>query len=188
LEEAGISSLRFDQFGSGNSEGDFMDSSFNDWIDTTTAIAKSYLDNGYEVALFGQSMGGATVISVGSRFPEISAVVAWAPDPNVEDFKRPESEYVEEGGQRVRVAYWQEAHDAKIANKLANLKVPALIIQCTDDEYVDEVNRKAILNNAQFNHKVINFENYKHSNWTYDQADNIISKSVDFIIESFDAY
>lgn len=185
LEEANISSIRFDQFGSGNSDGDFFNSSFNDWLVTTKAIAKDYLNKGYRVALFGQSMGGATVISVGSELPEITAVVAWVPDPNVEDFNYPESGYIEEGGQRVQAAYWQEARDAKVADKLLGLKAPAFIVQCTDDEYVDDTNRKAILNNAQFNHKVVSFENYKHSNWTYNQAEDIIAKSTDFVIESF---
>lgn len=184
LEEASVSSVRFDQFGSGNSEGDFFNSSFNDWLATTKAIAKDYLDKGYRVALFGQSMGGATAISVGSELSGLTAVVAWVPDPNVGDFKYPESGYIEEGGQRVQAAYWQQAHDAKVADKLSNLKAPAFIVQCTDDEYIDDVNRKAILDSAQSHHKVVNFENYKHSRWTYDQAEEIIIKSTDFIIES----
>ena len=185
LEAAGISSIRFDQSGSGNSDGDFADSSFYDWLATTKAIAKNYLDKGYRVALFGQSMGGATVISVASELPEITAVVAWVPDPNIEDFKYPESGYVEEGGQRVQAAYWQEAHDAKIADKLVSLKASAFIVQCSDDEYVDNANQKVILANAQAHHKIVTFENYKHSSWTYDQAEAIIAKSTDFIIESF---
>jgi alpha-beta hydrolase superfamily lysophospholipase len=57
LAEQGISSLRFDQYGSGNSEGDFKDSSFDDWVVTTKTIAQSYIEQGYQVALFGQSMG-----------------------------------------------------------------------------------------------------------------------------------
>lgn len=185
LEVAGISSIRFDQFGSGNSDGDFFDSSFDDWLTTTKAIAKSYLNEGYRVVLFGQSMGGATVISVGSELPEITAVVAWVPDPNIEDFKNPEAGYVEEGGQRVQANYWQQAHDAKVTDKLINLKAPAFIVQCTDDEYVDNANRKAISDNAQPQHRIANYEGYRHSSWTYAQAEEIIAKSTDFIIESF---
>lgn len=185
LEESGISSIRFDQFGSGNSDGDFVNSSFDDWIATTKAIAEDYLNKGYRVALFGQSMGGATVITVGSELPEITAVVAWVPDPNVEDFKYPESGYIEEGGERVQAKYWQEAHDSKIVDKLASLKAPTLIVQCTDDEYVDSVNRKAIMDNAQPHHKIVNFENYTHSSWTYEQAEDVIARSIDFIVKSF---
>ena len=70
LAKQGISSLRFDQYGSGNSEGDFFDSSFFDWIETTKTIAENYLEQGYKVARFDQSMGGAAVIAVGSELPK----------------------------------------------------------------------------------------------------------------------
>jgi len=185
LAEQEISSLRFDQYGSGNSEGDFFNSSFNNWLATTKVIAQNYLEQGYKVALFGQSMGGATVIAVGSELPGLASLVAWVPDPNVEPFERPKKGFIEEGGQRVQALYWQEAHDAKVADKLAKLKAPSFIIQCTADEYVDEANRKVISDNAQSNHKVVNYEGYSHSSWSYDQAEEIINKSVGFIVSSF---
>lgn len=53
LAEQGISSLRFDQYGSGNSAGDFFESRFDDWVETTRSIAKEYIDQGYQVSLFG---------------------------------------------------------------------------------------------------------------------------------------
>lgn len=185
LAKAGISSLRFDQFGSGNSEGDFFISSFNDWLATTKEIAKSYLEQGFQVALFGQSMGGVTVLGVGAELPELNAIVAWVPDPNVEDFNQPQNGYIEEGGQRVQASYWKEAHEAKIASQLPRVKAPTYIVQCTNDEYIDKQNRDAISNNAQTHHKIENFEGYSHSSWTYDQAEEIINKSVDFVAKSF---
>lgn len=183
LAEKGISSLRFDQYGSGNSEGDFFDSSFIDWIKTTNAIAENYLSQSYKVALFGQSMGGAAVIAVGSELPKLSAIIAWSPDPNVEDFVAPENGIIEESGQIVQARFWQEAHYAKVADKLRLVKTPMYIVQCTADEYVDEQNRNAIAKNAQPNHKVENFEGYAHSKWTYEQAKGIIDKSVKFLAD-----
>jgi len=53
LNDNGISTLRFDQPNSGNSEGDYFESSFNEWVDTTTYFAKKYLDLGYKVLLLG---------------------------------------------------------------------------------------------------------------------------------------
>lgn len=185
LAKRGISSLRFDQYGCGNSEGDFFDSSFVDWIKTTRAIAENYLNQGYKVALFGQSMGGAAVIVVGSELPNLSAIVAWSPDPNVEKFVAPENGILEESGQIVQARFWQEAHDAIVADKFSSVKAPMYIVQCTADEYVDEQNRNAIAKNAQPNHKVENFEGYAHSKWTYEQAQGIISKSIEFLVEHF---
>lgn len=178
-----ISSLRFDQYGSGNSEGDFFDSSFLDWMKTTKMIAENYLNQGYKVALFGQSMGGAAVIAVGSELPNLSAIVAWSPDPNIEKFVASENGIIEEGGQIVQARFWQEAHDAKVADKLRLIKTPMYIVQCTADEYVDEQNRNTIAKNAQPNHKVENFEGYVHSKWTYEQAKEIMDKSVKFLVE-----
>ncbi len=43
LAENNISSLRFDQYGSGNSEGDFLDSSFDDWVLNTKSICGRYI-------------------------------------------------------------------------------------------------------------------------------------------------
>lgn len=185
LAKQGISSLRFDQYGSGNSEGDFFDSSFLDWIETTKAVAGNYLKQGYKVALFGQSMGGAAVMAVGFELQNFSAIVAWSPDPNVEKFISPQNGIIEETGQIVQARFWQEAHDVKVADKLSSIKIPMYIVQCTADEYVDEQNRNAITKNAQPNHKVENFEGYSHSKWTFEQSKEIIDKSVSFLVECF---
>jgi len=185
LAKQGISSLRFDQYGSGNSEGDFFNSSFVDWIKTTKEITENYLNQGYKVALLGQSMGGAAVIVVGSELPNLSAIVAWSPDPNVEKFIAPENGIIEENGQIVQARFWQEAHDVKVADKLSLVKAPMYIVQCTADEYVDEENRNAITKNAQSNHKVENFEGYSHNKWTFEQGEGIIDKSVNFLVQQF---
>lgn len=123
----------------------------------------------------------ATVIGVGAELPDISAVVAWVPDPNIGDLHRPESGYMEECGQRVRAACWQEAHDATIAHKLRAVTAPTYIVQGTKDEYVDQSNRDAITHNAQPHHQVENLEGLSHSSWTNDQAESIIQQSIEFI-------
>lgn len=183
LADRGISSLRFDQYGSGNSEGDFFNSSFFDWVKTIQEIAGKYLTEGYRVALFGQSMGGAAVIAAGSELQHVSAIVAWSPDPNVGDFVAPEHGVLEESGQIVQARFWQEAHDARIADKLSSVTAPMYIVQCTADEYVDEQNRNAITTHARANHRVEHFEGYPHSKWTFEQSNEIIHRSVDFLVQ-----
>ena len=185
LAENNISSLRFDQYCSGNSEGDFLDSSFADWVMTTKKIAQDYLDQGYKVSLFGQSMGGAAVIAASAAIPELTATVAWAPDPNTDEFNPGADGFVEEGGQLVQNSFWQEAYDAKSADSLRTIKTPMYIVQCTADEFVDGVNRKAISENAQPNHQIDIFDGLRHSQWTFAQSEGIISKSVDFLIDEF---
>ncbi len=184
LANNGISSLRFDQFGSGNSEGDFMDSSFNDWIKTAETLVKDYLGKGYLVALWGQSMGGSTALKVAADNPKISAVVSWVPDASVDTFMPSTEGWEEEEGQRVQSLFWLEAHSIDFADCLSKIKFPAYIVQCTNDEYVDEANRESISSNAQHNHVVNVFRNYCHSKWTYEQAEEIINKSVDFLVKN----
>lgn len=184
LADVGISSLRFDQFGSGNSEGDFLHSSFNDWIETTSSIVNDYLQKGYRVCLFGQSMGGATVLKVASLIPAISSVVAWAPDPSVDSFKAPSSGVLEEGGQRVQATFWQEAHDAHIAGTLKDIKARTYIIQCANDEYVSPENHRAIVANASRQQRLEMLEGHTHSSWTYQQTTRIIDKSVAFLVDT----
>ncbi len=185
LAKHGISSLRFDQYGSGNSEGDFFDSSFVDWVATAKNITQRYMSMGYEVALFGQSMGGSTVLALGSEMPDLTAIVAWVPDASADDFHLPESGVIEESGQIVQATYWQEAHDMNIGDRLVDIQAPTYIVQCTADEYVDEKNRNKIIKNAQPHHVIANMEGYTHSSWTYEQSKDIISKSVDFLINHF---
>jgi uncharacterized protein len=184
LAEKGISSLRFDQYRSGNSEGDFKDSSFNDWVATTKTIVEDYLERGYRVALFGQSMGGATVIATAAEVPDVKVLVAWSPDPNIDEVVASESGYSDEGGQLIQDLYWIEAHESNIADKLANVKAPGYIVQCTSDEFVDKANRDAISSNAQSQHVVDIREGYVHSAWTYEQFKDIIEKCVDFIVQN----
>ena len=130
-------------------------------------------------------MGGATVIDVASRVDGLIGVVAWVPDPNVEVFVWPESGVIEETGQIVKATYWQEAHDEKIADKLTKVQVPVYIVQCSEDEYVSEENRQAIIKNLKLNHKEITFNGYKYSDWTYAQADAVIRQTVEYLIARF---
>jgi len=184
LAEHGISSLRFDQYGCGNSEGDFMDSSFNDWVETTKVIAKDYAAKGYKIFLFGQSMGGSTVIAAGSALPELMGIVSWVPDASADDFEPFPGGFMEESGQRVQSRFWEEAHNADIADKLTKVKAPAYIVQCSEDEFVSKENHEAIKANAQPQHTVEMFEGRRHSSWSYDDATTIIGKSVDFIVKT----
>lgn len=181
----GISSLRFDQYGSGNSEGDFIESRFNDWVSATIEIANEYLARGFEVALFGQSMGGSTVIAAAANLPQIKAAVAWVPAANVHAFVWPKTGTIEEEGQVVSAKFWQQAHRARISDKLKQVKVPMYIVQCSNDEFISSDNRQAIVDSAQQDHVVEMYEGYTHSSWTYKDATQIIQRSVSFLVDTF---
>lgn len=183
LAASGISSLRFDQYGSGDSDGDFLESRFGDWIDTIVALARQQLDAGQRIALFGQSMGASAAICAAARFPA-KAVVAWVPDANVEEYTADPRGYMEEGGQRVGNSFWQEAYAADVRGQLPKVPAPCYLVFGTADEYVSAENREALVGAAKSADRVDVFEGYSHSGWTADQADDIIARSVNFLTET----
>jgi hypothetical protein len=185
LAAHGVCSLRFDQPGSGDSEGSFEDSSFDEWLATTAAIVREHQAAGYRVALFGQSMGGAAVLAVAAEVTGLVAEVAWVPDPNVDPFEPSPTGFCEEGGQIVQDRFWREAHEARIAERLPNVAAPAYLVFGTADEFVSEENRLALTERARPHHRIDVFEGYAHSAWTHVQATEIIDRSCRFLVEAF---
>lgn len=180
LAASGISSLRFDQYGSGDSAGDFLESRFDDWVATITALARQQLERGRRVALFGQSMGASAAICAAADLP-VDAVVAWVPDANTDAFVPDPRGFVEESGQRVGNQFWLDAHAAGVAQKLAQITVPCYLVFGTADEYVSTENREALVRAAKPADRVDVFDGYSHSGWTFEQADDIIDRSVEFL-------
>ena len=187
LAEQQISSLRFDQYGCGDSEGDFKDVSFDDWVATTRAIAAWYLGAGNRVALFGQSMGACTALCVAADLPDLTAVVAWVPGAGVEPIVPSPGGFSEEGGQIVPDRYWREAHEARIAERFGRVAAPAYLVFGTADHYVNETNRRALIDRAQPHHQIDVFEGYAHSAWSYEQATKILDRSCRFLVDAFEA-
>ncbi|WP_166789599.1 alpha/beta hydrolase family protein [Cryobacterium fucosi] len=180
LASHGISSLRFDQYGSGDSEGDFIDSRFDDWVSVIRTLTRKYLGEGKRVALFGQSMGGSAVICAAAGL-DVSAVVSWVPDASTDQFAPDPRGFVEEGGQRVDNAFWTEAHRADIVGKLKEVTAPCYLVFGTSDKYVSVENREALINACQPTDQIDVFDGYPHSSWSFEQADDIIRRSAAFL-------
>lgn len=111
LNKNGYSVLRFDQPNSGNSEGDFIDSSFLEWVQTTVFLADKYINKGYQVSLLGQSMGATTsVVATGDPKlkGKIHCLLLWVPDAKSDIDVDPNKIY-EEGGQKYKGSFWTRA-------------------------------------------------------------------------------
>lgn len=185
LADHGVSSLRFDQFGSGNSEGEHEESSFTDWCVTIKALVDAELDRGRRVALFGQSMGASASIVVSASQPRLTGLLAWVPDPNIDSVGFTANKILEEAGQLVRGRYWIEAREANVAERLGQVRCPAFIVQCEADALVDEANRQAIEKAAPPNHVIDTYAGLPHSAWTYQQSTAILQRSVGFLLSVF---
>jgi uncharacterized protein len=185
LQSVGIGSLRFDQYGSGDSEGEFLDSSFDDWVATMKELADLRLAAGYQVALLGQSMGGSAVLVAAADLgKQISSVVAWVPDPSI----NPPSEagsFHKEGGERVDWRFWREAHDANIVDRFRAIPGPALVFFAENDDYVSIESRDALSAVPRPHQRIVLLRGHSHSGWTFAQADRVIAESVDFLVANF---
>lgn len=187
LADAGIASLRFDQYGSGDSEGDFVDSSFADWVRTIRVLVDDEQARGSRVALFGQSMGASAALCAAAKEPNLTAVVAWVPDASVEEFVPSTTGVIEEAGELVSNRYWQEAHDADIPSRYTEVRAPCYLVFATADAYVSTQNREALTRRAQPDDRVDVFEGYPHSDWSAAAGEAIIQRSVAFIRDHFGA-
>ena len=185
LADHGICSLRFDQYGSGDSAGDFMDSSFDDWVASIIGLGNRYIGLGYRVGLVGQSMGGAAVIAAAAALGNhLSSAVLWAPDPSVDQYEGTD-DWSEEGGERVQGRYWREAHEAGLIDHYRALTCPTLVFVPTDDVYVSDENQLALIESAGQRHRVVTLPGWVHSGWSYDQATRIIEETAAFLEAGF---
>lgn len=182
LAALGISSLRFDQYGSGDSEGAFVDSSFADWVRTIGVLAQEEADRGRRVALFGQSMGASAALCAAPDLP-LSAVVAWVPDASVDAFVPDPGGVVEEGGQLVGNAFWEEAHAADVPGRFAAVSAPCHLVFGTDDAYVSAENREALTRLAKPSDVVDVLDGYPHSAWTVERAERVVDRSTAFLLQ-----
>jgi len=190
LNQNGISALRFDQPNSGNSEGDYLKSSFNEWVDTTTHLAKKYLEMGYKVALLGQSMGSTTTVIATSKSElkdKIPCILLWVPDPQ-STFIGDSNMVEEEGGQKYKNTFWQEAKDSDFFKCLSDYNGKIYLVYGEDDRYIsqelrDQVAKVVKEREGQF---VKILKGQDHSPWEYDLCQKIYKEEIEMLNSAFE--
>ena len=182
LIENGFSVLRFDQPGSGNSEGDYLQSSFKEWVETTKYIALKYLNLNYKVALLGQSMGGATAIAATSEtelINKIRCLLLWVPgdyDPRYNT--NPEATY-EESGQQYKGKFWHEVGDFKIKDCLRKFEGGIHLVFGENDKFVNEELRKEFKNIVESKGEdYMVLKDQDHSPWDYQWAQKVYQEEI----------
>lgn len=189
LNKEGFSVLRFDQPNSGNSEGDYLETSYNEWVDTIVYFTKKYLDQGFKVSLLGQSMGGAATVVATSR-PElkdkIPCILLWVPGVNEGDFNGNSEEIFEEAGQKYKGKFWMEAREADFFKCLGNYTGKIHLVYGENDRYISQELRDKVIDIVKEKGQQVKIlKDQDHSPWEFDLCQEIYKEELELLKSSF---
>ena len=183
-----FSVLRFDQPCGGNSEGNYLDSSFNEWIETTSYFTRKYLNEGYEIALLGQSMGATTtmVVAAQEEFKDkIPCIILWVPDAKSNVEVNPQETY-EEAGQLYKGTFWLEAKRADFFAAVDRYTGGIHLVYGETDKYIaEELRNQTIEKIRSKNQPCIILPGQDHSSWEHAMAQKAYSEGVAFLKKYF---
>ena len=176
LVSEGFSVLRFDQPNSGNSEGDYIYSSFREWVETIAYLGKMYLAGGYQLALLGQSMG-ATASTIATSHPHlrdrVKCLLLWVPGPIINFSGDPEAVF-EENGQRYKGTFWKEAEELDFFGCLDKYSGGIHLVYGEYDKLVSEELREQVSSKVrQKGQEVAILKAQGHSTWDYAVAQDV---------------
>lgn len=141
--DGGFDALRFDFYGSGDSEGDFADTTLSHNIANLKDAMKWGKERGYEkLAVLGISMGGATAILTLAE-SSADALITWSAVPDMEklfnsyvgDVSKidPDIKVHEYDGWLIKKEFWTDGIRHNIKEALAKIIIPKFIVQGTAD-------------------------------------------------------
>lgn len=144
--QEGYDVLRFDFYGSGDSEGEFEDTLVSTNIINLQDAYKFVKQRGYQdVAILGISMGAATAILTVNKL-DVKVLVLWSSVPDmhrvfdstIKHFGPvdPGKIVFEYEGWNIKRNFWEDAVQFDIMSELAKITIPKFIVQGTDDEPV----------------------------------------------------
>lgn len=148
LRERGLTALRFDFAGSGESGGDFADISYSGQVDDLSAAVAHLKESGIEhVGLIGSSMGGTVaLLYAGSRMGVQGLATIAAPSDPFEVVRQVSTEqelavweergFVEYHGRRLNKAFLDDIRQLDIVGAASRITCPVLLIHGDADETV----------------------------------------------------
>lgn len=187
LARRGISTLRFDQPGNGDSAGNFEDASFDRWVATIEHFAERLSSAGHKVALLGESMGGvATMAAAADLGKRICGTALWSAGPLLGARTEPPKDgWMEEGGQQVSWNYWREAEALDFMEAYSRLEVPAYFVFGTADYYTPEEAMRSVEANCKPGDRVRIIEGLPHTSWPVSQWHVIRDETIDAFLKAF---
>ena len=183
LVQHGYSVLRFDQPNCGNSDGPFLDVSFNDWVGTIVELTAMYTERGYRIVLLGESMGASASIVAANQdriCGRVSSLLLWSPDP-VTSFSGDPAAVYEEKGQKFHGRFWQEAKEANILASLRSFEGSIHLVHGGLDKVVGRDMSKLVEVVRWSGGMVLTLDNEGHSNWCEDTALTVYRQETEML-------
>ncbi|MES0864286.1 alpha/beta fold hydrolase [Ruegeria sp. SCPT10] len=183
LQEHGISVLRFDFTGLGESEGDFANTNFTSNTDDLVSAADYMRDNLQAPALIiGHSLGGSAILAAAARIPAAKAVVTLGSPADVahvaHHFDSSREEIIDTGEAevclvgrpfKIRKQFIEDIEGACIQSSVESLGKALMVMHAPLDATVG-------IENAQ---KIFGWAKHPKSYVSLDDADHLLSKKAD---------
>ncbi len=153
LAKAGFAALRFDFYGSGNSDGDFAEMTvFTEVADAAAALdwlsAHPDLDT-TRAGVVGLSLGGCVTALLAGQDPRVRAAVFWnavsLPRLHFADIPRTGPDVGVSGGLRVGQAFFETFDALNITGHLRRYDGPGLVVRGTGDDVVADEEAAALM-------------------------------------------
>ena len=188
----GYAVIRFDCWGSGESDGKFEDSSITTQIEDLEDIIKYVKSQGYnEICLIGLSLG--TTDSIMAYDDSIKCMVLWSPIFQHEQlYESYKDEILQKGfiirkrnltGEEVKCgkAMWQDFKDIKPYKKLHEINCPVLAIIGSEDRHITKEKAQEFMKMIPFENKLEVIQGGDHDFLIEEAKRKAIKLTTDFI-------
>jgi esterase/lipase len=189
LSKNNITVLRFDQPNCGNSDGDFIDVSFDEWVNTIDYLAQKYLAQDYQVALLGNSMGATASVVATSRKElqgKIACLLLWVPDPKTTLGPLDPEAIYEENGELFKARFWQEAKQSKFFDALRRFKGGIHLVYGEHDIHITKELRQEVIEIVrEKGQPVMTLSGQNHSLWPHDCLQKVFCDELKMLYKCF---
>ena len=185
LEKSNVGSLRCDFLGTGESDLDFYEMTFEEELESARYLVEEMLkrDEITELYILGHSMGGAIASEIAKLYPQsISKMVLWAPALNLPElFSFPvKQDIIDVWGFEIGRRFIEDIQNRDLFKNLGIYQHPLLIIHGNNDQVVDfKISKKYLQGYHDPIFKVI--EKGSHSFDKIEDMAEVLALSYDFL-------